>query len=149
MNPARATISRITHFLHNHYINISTNHPILQSVRSEPPTHTSKSVRNKRRTICLTTLDFHLGASITPSHVHILLVGNLIKRQDSMEVIRSSPMLQAGTHGQVWPTTWYVCHAKNTRHSPKLSIPLGHPSSPPIKRCLLHHGTHTSRAPTS
>jgi hypothetical protein len=55
-SPARATLSRITHFIHNHYINISPNDPILQSARYEPPTHPTKSVHNKRRTICQTTL---------------------------------------------------------------------------------------------
>jgi hypothetical protein len=101
-----------------------------------------------RATISKIAHAFHLGASITPSHVHILLVGHLIKRQGSIQVIRSSPLLQAGTHGQARPTTRSVCHAENTRHSPKLSISLGHPSSPPTKRCLIHHGTRTPRAPT-
>jgi hypothetical protein len=36
------------------------------------------------------------GVSIKPSHVHILLVGHLLKRKGFMEVSSSSPVLQAG-----------------------------------------------------
>jgi hypothetical protein len=111
-NSASAKNSRTTHFHHNNYINFSPNHPILESTRSESPTHPSKSVRNKRRTICRMTMAFHLGTSIAPSHVHILLVGHLLKRQSSMEVIRSRPVLQAGMHGQARRNTWSMYHAK-------------------------------------
>jgi hypothetical protein len=117
----------------------SPNHPILQSGRTEQPTHPSESVRNKRRTICWATL----ASSIKPSYVHIFLVGHLLKREGSMEVSRSSPVLQAGTHGQARRTTQTMCHAENTLHSLKLSILIGHPTSTPIQRCLLHHGTCT------
>jgi hypothetical protein len=113
-NQARATISRTTHFHQNHYSNLSPNHPILQSAKSESPNHPSKSGCNKRRIVCWMTLAFHLGTSITPSYEHILLVGKLIKIQGSMEASRSSPVLPAGKHGQARPTSQSVCHAKNT-----------------------------------
>jgi hypothetical protein len=88
------------------------------------------------------------GALIKPSHLHILLVGHLLEKKSSMEATRSSPVLQSEMHGQTRLTNGTVCHAYNTWHSPKFSILIGHPTSIPLQRCLLHHRTCTPWAPT-